>query len=85
VHVLEASLHPDEVAELTGLEIPEGEYETLAGFLLTRFGRIPAAGDRTEWEGWRFEVLALDRLRIALVRVMAPPAEDTPPPNGGPR
>ena len=73
VHVLEGGLHPDEVAELTGLDIPEGDYETLAGFLLTLFGRIPAAGDRTEWHGWQFEILAMDRLRIALARVIAPP------------
>jgi CBS domain containing-hemolysin-like protein len=85
VHVVEASLHPDELAELTGLEIPEGDYETLAGFLLTRFGRIPDAGDRTEWEGWRFEVLAVDRLRIALVRLIAPPPGQAPSSNGGDR
>jgi len=73
-YVLEGSLHHDEVEELAGLEVPEGEYETLAGFLLSLFGRIPEAGDATEYEGWRFEVLEMERRRIALVRV-TPPSE----------
>ncbi len=71
--VLEGSLHPDEVLEATGFEAPEGSYHTLAGFLLSRFERIPEPGERFEHSGWTFEVLERDRLRISLVRVIPPP------------
>ncbi len=75
---LDGRLRADEVAELTGFEMPPGDYKTLAGFLLTRFGRIPVPGERTAADGWTFEVLDLERHRIARVRAVAPP----PPPEG---
>ncbi|WKA28300.1 hemolysin family protein [Bradyrhizobium roseum] len=43
---------------------PSRHYQTVAGFLLSHFGRIPEVGDRIEIEGWRFEVLDLDGRRI---------------------
>jgi putative hemolysin len=51
----------------TDLQFPEessGVYHTLAGFVLTQLGRIPAASDYFEWEGYRFEVMDMDRHRI---------------------
>lgn len=75
--LLAGSLHPDEVAEETGLSIPEGDYETLAGFVLARLGRIPEPGESFEEEGWRFEVDAMDRRRVDRVRVVAPPVDGT--------
>lgn len=68
-YVLDGSLHRDEVDDLIGLELPEGDFETLAGYLLVLFDRIPAVGDQLEAAGWAFEVLEMERLRIALVRV----------------
>lgn len=73
--VVPASLHPDEVRDLTGFEMPDGEYETLAGLVLDRLGEIPTPGDRCTVDGWRLEVVAMERLRIASVRVVAPPEE----------
>ena len=73
--VVPASLHPDEVRDLTGFEMPAGEYETLAGLVLDRLGEIPTPGDRCTVDGWRLEVVAMERLRIASVRVVAPPEE----------
>ncbi len=70
--VVPASLHPDEVEDATGFEMPEGEYETLAGLLLDRLGHIPEPGEIIEVDGWRLEVVAMDRLRIATVRIVAP-------------
>ncbi|MBW3626605.1 MAG: hemolysin family protein [Actinobacteria bacterium] len=74
--VLDGGLHPDEVADITGLEVPEGPYETLAGFLLDRLGHLPEAGEQVEYEGWCLEVLEMDRRRIASVRVVAPAGDD---------
>jgi CBS domain containing-hemolysin-like protein len=69
---LPGTLHPDEVLDACGFEIPEGEYETLAGFVLDRLGRIPAVRDSFEYEGWLIEVVEMDRRRVARVRLTAP-------------
>ena len=45
--IVSGLLRPDEVADRTGLELPEDEdYDTVAGLLVRELGRIPARGDR---------------------------------------
>jgi CBS domain containing-hemolysin-like protein len=62
-----------------GIELPdEAGYETLAGFLLFRLRRIPRAGDAWEEQGRRFTVVAMERNRIARVRIVRLPASATP-------
>ena len=80
-------LHREELAGATGIVLPEGPYETLAGFVQTQLGRVPAVGDGFEAHGHRFTVVEMDGRRVARVRV-APPtptADDlaTPPGPGG--
>jgi CBS domain containing-hemolysin-like protein len=70
--VVEGTVHLDEATELTGFEVPEGEYETLAGFVLAQLGHLPAAGERVRHEGWELEVVEMDRRRIASIRVTPP-------------
>ncbi len=77
--VIPASLHPDEVRAETGFDMPEGEYETLAGLVLDRLGHIPVPGEMCTIEGWRLEVVAMDRLRIATVRIVSPPERVSDP------
>ena len=53
-----------------GIGIPtEAGFETLAGFLLFRMGRIPHAGESVEYEGRRYTVVEMERNRIARVRI----------------
>ena len=52
-------------AALLGIDLPPSRpYQTFAGFLLQRFGRIPNEGDTIEDQGWRFEIVDLDGRRI---------------------
>lgn len=56
----------------------DGDFETLGGFVLDRFGHIPAAGESFEWNGWRFEVVDMDRHRVdkvLLSKLPLPPAK----------
>jgi CBS domain containing-hemolysin-like protein len=70
-------LRSDELAEQTGFRLPEGPYETLAGFLMARLGHIPVAGETVECNGWEFTVVEVERRRIEQVRVVRPtPAEE---------
>ncbi|WP_461189315.1 hemolysin family protein [Arthrobacter sp. Z4-13] len=58
-----------EFASASGLELPEGHYETVAGFVIDKLGRLPRTGDRVEVDGHMLTVTAMDRLRIARIRV----------------
>ncbi|SDG45007.1 Hemolysin, contains CBS domains [Lentzea fradiae] len=63
-------LRDDEVAEATGFRMPEGDYETLAGLVLARLGRIPDVGDEIRVDDWRVTVTRMDRHRVAELRVV---------------
>jgi len=65
--LLPGILHLDEVDDQSGCRLPEGEYETLAGFVLDQLGHLPQVGETFVWEDWRFKVEELDRRRIATV------------------
>ena len=55
----------DEMADLLRLELPDRRgYETVAGFLLDAFKRLPETGEAIDIGNWRFEVVDLDRRRI---------------------
>jgi CBS domain containing-hemolysin-like protein len=62
-------LRADEVADAVGFVMPEGDYETVAGLVLERLGRIPDVGDEVELDGWRLTVTRMDRRRIADLRL----------------
>ena len=72
VYVVAGTLHLDELADLGGLTLPEGEYETVAGFVLDQLGRIPLAGEAFSFDGWTIEVIEMDGLRIASLQLVAP-------------
>ena len=72
VYVLSGRLHADEVRDACGFEMPEGAYETLAGFVLDRLQRVPAPGEVFRHQGWRVEVVEVDRYRVATVRLREP-------------
>jgi putative hemolysin len=48
-----------------GVELPEGDYATIAGLVLDRLGRIPKPGDETVVRGWRVQVRAIRGRAIA--------------------
>jgi putative hemolysin len=62
---------------VTGIRLPRGDYETLAGYLLQEFGRIPEVGARTSRGGVSYEVVAADDRRIKLVKACL--GASTPP------
>jgi len=64
-----------------GIEVPaDAGFETLAGFLLFRLGRIPQTGEFVEHDGRRYTVLEMERNRIARVRIEKVPERSLPAP-----
>lgn len=55
------------------IPIPEGEWSTLGGYVFARLGRIPVLGDRAAYPGGELEVIAMDKRRVAAVRVHRTP------------
>lgn len=61
-------LNLDDMADETGLELPEGPYETVAGYLVAQLGHLPAVGESVEVGRFRLTVTELDGRRVARVR-----------------
>jgi putative hemolysin len=65
-------LNLTDFAEETGVELPEGPYETVAGFVVSELGHLPDLGDQVlVGERYRIAVAALDGRRVDRVRVTA--------------
>ena len=70
---VDGKLNLDEISEISGLELPEGPYATVGGYLMAAVGRLPRVGDRVEAGGFQLEVTEVDGRRAARVRVTPPP------------
>jgi putative hemolysin len=79
---VDALLNLDEFHEATGIRLPDGPYETAAGYVLKSLGHLPTVGEAVEIDGVRLTVRALDGRRIERLRVSLVPdpqaEEDVP-------
>ena len=68
----------DEIVQRLAIEIEREGFETVGGYLLSRIGRVPAVGERFEFDGLSVEVLDAERRRVNKVRIVkSQAAEDT--------
>ncbi|MGH8773967.1 MAG: hemolysin family protein [Jiangellaceae bacterium] len=72
----------EDFAEQTGVELPDGPYETVAGYLIAMLGRLPEQGDAVPVAGHRLEVLTLDGRRVSRLR-LTPEARPVDPDEPG--
>ena len=66
---IDAGVGIPEINEELDLGLPEGEYQTVAGFILDRLGRIPEEGDVVEFEDLRLTVIEMIGVKIETVEV----------------
>ncbi len=66
---VDAGMAVEEANTRLALGIPEGNYETVAGFLLTRLGHIPKAGEHLYHNGFLVEVVEMRGVKIEQVKV----------------
>lgn len=71
--LVDARLPIDEVNEALELELPEGDYDTLGGYVFGLFGRQPREGARVAAAGWEFQVEEMDGRRLARIRIRPAP------------
>ena len=75
---IDAAESVDMLAELLGIEVEPGPYNTVAGLVLELLGEIPEVGATVDVDGHRFTVVKMDELRIASVEVrQLSPASDS--------
>ena len=66
---VEAAMSIDEANEELELNLPDGEFDTVAGFVLDRLGRIPDEGESLDYEDLKIEVTDMRALKIETVKV----------------
>lgn len=57
------------------LDIPDGDWSTLGGYVFARLGRLPRVGDRIRISNAGLEVVAMDGRRVAALRVLREPGD----------
>lgn len=75
--VFSAKVAIGDCLERLQLEIEEGEFETVGGYVLSRVGRVPAAGERFTFDGLDVEILEAERRRIHKVRLRRVPTAES--------
>jgi len=76
--VLDGLLNLDDFEDETGIELPEGPYETVAGYITACLGRLPELGDECRIDGHLLSVTELDGRRVDRVRVSVAPPQAEP-------
>jgi CBS domain containing-hemolysin-like protein len=76
--LLDGRMSVDDVRDRLEINVPEGEYVTLGGFLFDAFGHIPKEGETLEADDWEWRITEMDKRRIAKVvakRIRSPQVE----------
>ena len=68
-YMVQARMHIEELAEALEIKLPEGDYDTVGGWLTAHLGRIPHNGEQISLEGLHIQVVDADPRRINRVRI----------------
>jgi len=74
--IVDGKLLIEEVEDLIDRELPHGEYDTIGGFLYSRFGDVPTLGESFTENGIHFTAERLDGHRITKVRITLPAGDE---------
>lgn len=68
-YVIKGTMEIDAIKENLGLLLPEGDYETIAGLVLEKMGKIPKTGEILNLEGYKIVIKKVDLRKIVLVEL----------------
>jgi CBS domain containing-hemolysin-like protein len=77
-YLISARMEVDQIFELLPLSLPEGDFETLGGFLLEKFGHIPKPGEILKHQNLTFTIVSADERSIGEVRVKVAKPQKSP-------
>jgi CBS domain containing-hemolysin-like protein len=81
-HLVRGGLRADRVEQVLGEALPEGEYETVAGFVLDRLGHIPEPGERVTHGSLELTVTRMEGVRVVELTARRRPPPEAPPDAG---
>ncbi|RLL54790.1 HlyC/CorC family transporter [Mariprofundus sp. EBB-1] len=64
-----ARMHIEELAEALGIQLPQGDYDTVGGWLTAHLGRIPKVGEQLKVRGLQIQIIEADPRRISKLRI----------------
>jgi CBS domain containing-hemolysin-like protein len=73
MYVFSAKVAIGDMRERLGVEIEDGGFETVGGYVLTRVGSVPAVGERFVFDNLEVQILEAERRRIHKVRIRRMP------------
>jgi CBS domain containing-hemolysin-like protein len=79
--ILDARVSIDALQELFGIQVEEGDFDTVGGFVFNHLGKMPSVGEEIRVDGLIVRILSVSGHRIKRVRVIK--QEPPPPENGG--
>ncbi|WP_225409834.1 hemolysin family protein [Stigmatella hybrida] len=68
--LVDAALEVESFTKAFGFELPEGDFDTLGGFLSSLAGHLPDVGERFTYGGWQFTVASKEGARVDRVRLV---------------
>jgi len=68
-YMVQARMHIEELAEGLGVQLPEGDYDTVGGWLTAHLGRIPQAGEQVTVQALQIHIMEADPRRISKVHI----------------
>ena len=72
--VVAGSLRPDDLEDRTGLQLPDGPYSTVAGYVMHQLGAMPRVGQIVHHDGWKLHVRRMQGPRVAEIELVPPEA-----------
>ncbi len=79
-YLVDARTDIEDLEDSLGVKFPEGEYESVGGFLIHLFGRVPASNEEIIYEDLTFIIQSADPRRIEEVRIERPLSPRSPNP-----
>ena len=73
-YVVSGKIETDFINETFELNMPDGDYETIAGYITTKIGRIPLKGEKIKIDNYQFVILHASKIKINLVKMFVYPS-----------
>jgi CBS domain containing-hemolysin-like protein len=68
-YVIDGGMSIGDLNELLDIDVPDEDWDTVAGFVFGTLGHVPVTGESVEFDGWRFSAEQVDGRRIRQVRI----------------
>jgi CBS domain containing-hemolysin-like protein len=75
-YLVDGAMSVSDLGDLLELELPDEDWDTVAGFVFGTLGHVPVPGESVELDGWRFAAETVEGRRIRRVRVSLVPSWD---------